>query len=220
MISHGELRPGDPLPSERELMTLYGVGRPAVREAMQALERAGLVSIRHGGRARVAEPSHSLEPILDQLTDGVRHTLLNSPATLEHLKEARLLFEVQMTRLAATKSKPADIRRMRLRIDEQDAAREDAERFLEADGAFHREVAAACGNPIYPVISEAMFRWLMQFHTNAIRTSGLEDLVLSEHAAVVDLIEKGNAEKAAKAMSDHLTRASELYHRANYVVPA
>src|SRR5262245_5423501 len=77
MIATGELRPGDALPSERELMNLYKVGRPAIREAMQALERMGLVAIRHGERARVAEPS--LGPIVEQIGDSIRHVLLHSP---------------------------------------------------------------------------------------------------------------------------------------------
>ena len=51
------LVPGDKLPSERELMATYQVGRPAIREAMQNLQRSGLVRIRHGERPRVAEPS-------------------------------------------------------------------------------------------------------------------------------------------------------------------
>ena len=49
-ISTGEIRPGDQLPPERELMDVYGVGRPAVREALQALEHSGIVEISHGAR--------------------------------------------------------------------------------------------------------------------------------------------------------------------------
>jgi DNA-binding FadR family transcriptional regulator len=214
MIEGGERQPGDPLPSERELMRLYQVGRPAIREAMQSLERAGLVTIRHGGRARVAEPS--LAPALEQLSDSIRHTLLHSPATLEHLKEARLVFEVQMTRLAAARRSSADVRRLRLRIEEQERVRAEPERFLEADGSFHREIAGISGNPIFAAVSDAMFRWLTQFYGHAIRTPGLEQLVLDEHAAIADLIERGDQDRAAKAMADHLSRANALYQRANY----
>ena len=53
MIMSGEARPGQTLPSERELMDRFGVGRPAIREAMQALANMGLISISHGERARV-----------------------------------------------------------------------------------------------------------------------------------------------------------------------
>jgi DNA-binding FadR family transcriptional regulator len=55
-INEGDLRPGDALPSERELMALYGVGRPAIREAMQQLASLGLIVVRHGDRPRLAQP--------------------------------------------------------------------------------------------------------------------------------------------------------------------
>ena len=53
MIETGELKAGDDMPSERELMERYGVGRPAIREAMQALAGKGLVEISQGERAKV-----------------------------------------------------------------------------------------------------------------------------------------------------------------------
>src|ERR1700712_5183936 len=53
MITTGELQPGDEMPSERELMERFGVGRPAIREAMQALSNMGLVVISHGERAKI-----------------------------------------------------------------------------------------------------------------------------------------------------------------------
>ena len=55
MITSGELQPGDEMPSERELMERFGVGRPAIREAMQALSSMGLVAISHGERAKVLQ---------------------------------------------------------------------------------------------------------------------------------------------------------------------
>ena len=55
LISEGNLMPGDAMPSERALMERFGVGRPAIREAMQSLANMGLVSISHGERARVQE---------------------------------------------------------------------------------------------------------------------------------------------------------------------
>ena len=45
MIRQGEIAEGDPLPSERELMAAFGVGRPSIRDALAALARKGLVKI-------------------------------------------------------------------------------------------------------------------------------------------------------------------------------
>ena len=67
-IIHSEkLSPGDSLPSERELMASFGVGRPAIREAMQNLQRMGLVEIRHGERPKVAKPS--IDQMVGQVAD-------------------------------------------------------------------------------------------------------------------------------------------------------
>ncbi len=75
-IESHRLRPGDLLPSERDLMASYGVGRPAVREALQGLERMGMIEIRHGGRARVVEPS--LGRMVDDIGTTMRRLLAGS----------------------------------------------------------------------------------------------------------------------------------------------
>jgi len=209
LIQERALAPGDPLPSERELMRLYGVGRPAVREAMQALQRMGLIVIRHGERARVAEPS--IGRMADQMGEIMRHLLVNSPATLEHLKEARITFEMEMARTAARRASEADLQRLRTVLESQSRAREEPLRFLAIDGQFHREIAAASGNPIFAALAESIFQWLMHFHVDMVRKPGFERLTIEEHIAVLAGIEARDPERAARAMSDHLTRANALY---------
>ncbi len=107
IVERGDLKPGDKLPSERELMEAYGVGRPAIREAMQNLQRMGLIEIRHGERPRLAKPS--IDIIFGQLGRTVRHMLSHSESDLKHLKEARATFEMEMARLAATHRTAPDI---------------------------------------------------------------------------------------------------------------
>ncbi|MEX2201554.1 MAG: GntR family transcriptional regulator [Dongiaceae bacterium] len=109
LVQSDSLRPGDVLPSERELMTSFAVGRPAIREAMQSLQRMGLIEIRHGERARVAEPS--VGRMIEQMSETVRHMLYHSPASLEHLKEARSTFEMEMARIAARRRSASDLAR-------------------------------------------------------------------------------------------------------------
>src|SRR5579871_1886282 len=74
LISSGELQPGDAMPSERDLMERFGVGRPAIREAMQQLSNMGLLTISHGERAKVRQPT--ARSILQQI-DAVAHVLLS-----------------------------------------------------------------------------------------------------------------------------------------------
>ncbi|MFC3135746.1 transcriptional regulator NanR [Microbaculum marinum] len=213
LIRSGEFAPGDPLPSERELMQAFGVGRPAVREGMQALQGMGLLEIRHGGRARVAEPS--IGRMVDQMGETMRHLLTHSPASMEHLKEARATFEMEMARNAARKRSDSDLARLVRVVEIQEEARTDAQRFLEFDGQFHREVAAISGNPIFAALSDAIFGWLAHFHIDLVRVPGREQLTLDEHRQIIAAIEARDAEQAARAMLDHLNRANGLYHRSH-----
>jgi GntR family transcriptional regulator, sialic acid-inducible nan operon repressor len=211
MIQSDGLRPGDLLPSERELMDALSVGRPAIREAMQGLHRMGLLDIRHGGRARVSEPS--LSRMIEPMGDTMRHILAHSPASLEHLKEARAIFEMETARIAARKRSQGDIERLQRILERQAAAQNDAKLFLECDGEFHREIAAISGNPILSAVGAAVFSWLTDFHVDLVRFPGLETLTLSEHQAILDGIAARNAAVAAKAMGDHLMRANSLYRQ-------
>jgi DNA-binding FadR family transcriptional regulator len=211
LIKDGALAPGDPLPSERELMQTLAIGRPAIREALQSLQSQGLVEIRHGERARVALPS--MGRMTDQMADTMRHLLTHSPASLEHLKEARATFEMEMARIAARLRAQSDLERLRSILQSQEAARSDARRFLEIDGQFHREIASVSGNPIFAALCEATFRWLTDFHMDLVHVPGLEQLTLDEHEAILAAIAAQDSTQAARAMSDHLTRANALYQR-------
>ena len=212
IIRAENLRPGDPLPSERELMQTYEVGRPSIREAMQNLKRMGLIEINHGERPRVAAPS--FEGMVDDMAETMHHVLVNSPATLDHLKEARARFEMDMADIAARKRTPEDVAELRAILAEQERMRLVSSAFLEADGRFHHRIARISGNPIFASLSEALFAWLAQFHFDLVRRPGLEQLTLSEHRQIIDAIERGDPEAAARLTGDHLNRVNSLYHQA------
>jgi GntR family transcriptional regulator, sialic acid-inducible nan operon repressor len=210
-IHGGEFAPGDHLPSERELMEAYGVGRPAVREALQELARSGIVEITHGERARVVVPTADL--LINRIDGGARHLLQSQPGMLEHLKEARVFLEAGLARTAAQRATPRDVARLHQRLAEQRAAMVDLDQFIVLDMAFHREVAAISGNPIFPAIVEAMFGWAGEYYQSMVRAPGAEELTLAEHGRIIDAIAAHDADLAAQAMSEHLLRANELYRR-------
>ena len=214
LIQNGGLSPGDVLPSERELMARYGVGRPAIREAMQNLQRMGLVDIKHGERPRVAAPS--MEAMSDLMALSMRHLLRHSQTSMDHLKEARATFEIEMARIAARKRTQADIARLRDILDRQAAASARAEEFFALDGAFHAAIAGVSGNPIFESLSRSLFGWLAHFHADLVRKRGLEKLTLAEHEAILAAIAASDPERAAKEMADHLYRANSLYHQDNF----
>jgi DNA-binding FadR family transcriptional regulator len=209
LISEGDLKPGDAMPSERELMERFGVGRPAIREAMQSLANMGLVSISHGERARVRELT--AQSIFRQVDQSAHIMLQRSSDSLEHLKAARLFFERGMVREAAARATPEDVAKLRAVIAEQRQLLGKAQEFMAADMRFHIEIAAISGNPIFVSVSEAMLGWLKVYHTELLLWSGKENFTLAEHAEIVDAIEKRDGEAAEKAMVKHLERSSGLY---------
>ena len=208
-IRRGEFGRGQQLPSERELMTAYGVGRPAVREALQSLERDGIVVIAHGERARVAVPTPS--SVLDQIGGAARHLLRTEPDTLDHLKDARLFFEIGMARKAALAADAAGVALLTARLEEHECC--DLAGFLDRDMGFHRQIAAMTGNPIFPAIVEAMFGWLGEYHTSLVRLPGAENLTIAEHRRILDAVAARDPDAAEAAMRDHLGRANALYRR-------
>lgn len=212
LIRDGGLCPGDALPSERELMARYGVGRPAIREAMQGLEHMGLVTIRHGERPRVAQPS--MAGLIERMGTTMRHMLTHDAAALTHMKEARVLLDCDMARIAATRRTGADLADLTALLDRQSAAT-DPEDFTTLDGAFHRRIAAISGNPIFAVLCAEVFDWMRIFHVDYVRKPGLEALTLAEHRAILAAIAASDPDAAAAAMHGHLTRANALYHQGN-----
>lgn len=207
-IATQEFPPGSQLPSERELMAMVGVGRPSIREAMQALSRMGLVRISHGERARVVEPTAEL--ILDQVSSSVRLLLRTSPDGLEELKEARRMVEVGLVRLAAVRVGPAEAEELRRAVEELRSA-EGGEAFVAADMEFHGLIAEASGNSIVAAVVHGMLGWLSGFKRDLVSVRGAEALTIGEHERILAAIEARDPDAAERAMSDHLARADELY---------
>jgi DNA-binding FadR family transcriptional regulator len=209
LIENGELKAGDEMPSERELMERFGVGRPAIREAMQALAGKGLVEISHGERAKVLQVT--AESIFRQVDLPAKLMLSGSSDSLEHLKSARIFFERGMVREAAAKAGKDDIAELRALLDKQSRHIGDSELFIDADMAFHRKIAQISGNPIFAAVSGAMLGWLKSYHTEMLIWTGRENFTLAEHEEIIRAIEKGDADLAEKAMIKHLERSRALY---------
>jgi len=209
MITSGELTPGDEMPSERVLMERLGVGRPAIREAMQSLAKMGLVSISHGERAKVLKLT--ARSILQQVDPTAKIMLAQSIDTLEHLKSARIFFERGIAREAALKATDKDIAELRTIVDRQRDSLGDADAFISADMEFHIRIAKISGNPIFVAVSESMLAWLREYHTHMLIWTGKEKYTLVEHEEIVDKLAVRDADGAEAAMLNHLERSRALY---------
>ncbi|MGH7101343.1 MAG: transcriptional regulator NanR [Acetobacteraceae bacterium] len=208
-IEVGQFPPGSQLPAERELMQRFAVGRPAVREALQSLQQMGLIRISHGERARLIQPSP--DTIIAQISGAMMQLLANSPHGLDELKEARLLFEVGLVRIATSRATREGLAALRDALAACHDARGDMRRFVAADMEFHRRIAALSGNSLITAVCQGLASWMVRFKRDLVSARGAERLTLAEHDRIFRAIDAGEIEAAATAMTEHLTRANMLY---------
>lgn len=207
MIISGELRPGERLPSERELADAFGVGRPTVREATKVLESKGLVEMRHGAGVFVSPA------IQDALLDSLNLLVQYNQCTPEMIYEVRRVQEVAMAGLAATRADEDDLAAMRAALDDMEAKLDDIESYNKADLAFHRAVAEATHNQMFIILAD----FLLKGTAFVIRlvTQSRNDTArgLSEHLRIFDAIAAGDADGARRAMQDHLAVSQQELHK-------
>jgi GntR family transcriptional regulator, sialic acid-inducible nan operon repressor len=209
LIVEGNMKAGDEMPAERDLMARFGVGRPAVREAMQGLSNMGLVAISHGERARVLELTP--QSIIRQVDQSARIMLSRSSSSLEHLKNARIFFERGMVREAASKATDEDVAALRETLKQQRDFLGNATKFLAADMHFHTQIAVISQNPIFIAVSEAMLGWLKTYHIEMLIWTGKEKFTLAEHEEIIAHIAARDCDAAEAAMVRHLERSRSLY---------
>ncbi|WP_173934549.1 transcriptional regulator NanR [Chelativorans sp. Marseille-P2723] len=210
-ISTAEFPPGSQLPSERELMNMFAVGRPSIREAMLTLQQMGLIRISHGERARVINPAPEI--IIDQISAAMIMLLAVSPRGLDELKEARLWLETAMVRMATRNATARDLERLGESVRELQEARGDHAAFVGADMAFHGIIAEMSGNSLVAAVTKGMLHWLSRFKRELVSVRGAERVTILEHEKIYKAIVNGDGEQASALMSEHITRGNQLYRQ-------
>lgn len=202
-IDDGNLKPGDKMPTERELVETLGVSRATVREAIIALEIMGYVESRFSAGAFVRDRNTATEtpkpinPALDQ-TDGPFEML-----------EARRIIEGEIAALAAKRITPSQIDTL-WRLTQ--AMEEHAGQALwnePADAEFHAAIAEAAGNA--PLTRIAAGFWTQQREApmwqaigQNIDDANLRPRLVAEHEDIIAAMTEGEADEARKAMHAHL----------------
>ncbi len=158
MIRRREFGEGEQLPSERELMAFFNVGRPSVREALAALKRKGLVQINNGERARVSRPS--ADTIIGELS-GMAKDFLSHPGGIAHFEQLRLFFESSLVRYAAEHATDEQIDLLAKALEINSQSLDNNAAFIRSDVDFHRVLAEIPGNPIFMAIHVALLDWLI-----------------------------------------------------------
>lgn len=205
------IRPmGEQLPSERQLMAQFGVGRPAIREALFALQKKGLVEVSSGTRARVTQPTP--EVILGGMSGAARH-LLEQPSGQEHFQEARTFFEVGLVRYAARRASDKDLARLEAALRANREAIGDLEAFKVTDIDFHFVLAEIPRNPIFPAIHHAMVSWLTDQRETTLQVPGQVETAYKAHERIFKAVSSGTPDKAEKAMIAHLAQLYRIYEQ-------
>src|SRR3954447_14128225 len=207
MIAELGLRPGDQLPSERELMAEFGVGRSAVREAMLALQRMGIVNVSGGERARVVQPT--ARAMVEELS-GVARLVLGQPGGVEKFQDARTLLEIGLARYAAQRATEGDIA-MLAELLEANRRADDQATFMRTDVAFHYGIAAIARNDIFTALMEALVAWLTEQRLVSGKAQGAGEAAYIAHKRIFDGIAARDPDAAARAMQEHLEAVARLY---------
>lgn len=199
-IRRGELRPGQRLPTEQELVREFGVGRSSVREALQALVVIGAVDVRPR-RGAVVQSIGGTEFRLNRALGP----LLDSDTLLE-LSEMRRIVEPEVAALAAQRIDPAALDATSRALRELRTATEplEPEEFIRADMAFHEAVAQAADNRVIVGTMSELQEQLRASRTLTMRVPGALARTLEGHARIYRALEAGDPDAARAAMRMHL----------------
>jgi DNA-binding FadR family transcriptional regulator len=195
-ILNGAVEPGQQLPSERDLAQNLGVSRPTVREALIALEVAGLVEVRVGVGAFV-RPRDAEQPLPEL-----------SASPLETMTVRRLL-EPEVAALASQQISPAGTARLAEALRRMRAETTNGKWSSESDRTLHMTLAEACGNAVLRELLDGLWASRhadidQRFHQHLAEIAAVRDHILADHEAIVGAVVSGNAEAARAAMSKHL----------------
>ncbi|WEF24693.1 FCD domain-containing protein [Paracoccus sp. S3-43] len=206
-IIEGDIKAGEPLPSEREIMDAFGVGRTAVREALFALQTDGLVSLSSGRRPVVVEQAKS---IMEKLATPARQMLIK-PDRLRQLQEARRLLEKSLARQAARTASSEQITAIEAALAKNRAALGDRDAFVRTNMEFHVQIARACDNVFVDALLTAVSEWLDEHRRIAIKKPGAAELAYRRHEEIFQAIRCGEMDAAETAMEQHLIESQDAY---------
>ncbi len=202
LVDDGVLRPGDQLPSERELSDRLRVSRSTVREAVQFLHALGIVEIRHGVGTfvRTAPDSQTLR------SEWRRWTLRHADRVHE-LLDVRRALEGLAAELGAQREPDEALEAMLDALRRMDAARAegDVPTLVQADVLFHRALCEASGNRALVELADALGAQLVRERAATWDLAGRAERSLEEHGDIYEAVRAGDAEAARGALVRHLT---------------
>jgi GntR family transcriptional regulator, transcriptional repressor for pyruvate dehydrogenase complex len=203
------MEPGTMLPTEKDMVGAFGVGRTTLREALRLLETRGVLTIKSGpsGGPVVRRPRPS------DLGESLTLILQFAGSSLRDVLEARQALEPMMAQLAVQRITPDELDALQRTVDEILENPQDHEGFREANQRFHTLVAEAAGSVVLRVFAETLKTIADGAVTGVRYNPHRRKAIAAAHQRVVDALRAGDGAAAADAMLMHLDEAGRYWAR-------
>lgn len=205
LIAEGKLRPGDRLPSERDLAERFKVSRNSVRDALRTLEARGLIEIRQGDGTYIRETTRA------ELYQAMIDVLALKKESLLEVIQVRQIIEPGVAYFAARKAKPEDIEKLEaiLARHEEKAALGDPG--VEEDALFHTTIAQMTGNGLLIRLLELINENLKESREMVLNYSVGKKAIRVGHRRILEALKERNPDQAREAMAAHITEVLAAY---------
>jgi GntR family transcriptional repressor for pyruvate dehydrogenase complex len=207
MILAGELRPGEPLPAERQLAEMLHISRPTLRQAIGGLTAMNVLESRQGEGTFVT----SLSPTV--LSEPLRFLLALDETALGHLFQVRGVLEVSAAALAAPRIGDAELATLRDLVARADAAIGDPDVFVLMDFQLHAAIIAAAGNPILDALCASIAELSLESRRLTAASAQVRRIAHRDHKRIVAALAAHDADATANAMRSHLGAIETAFNR-------
>jgi len=198
MINSGALKPGDRLPTEKELQAALNVSRPTLREAMRSLKSMGIIQIRAGDGTYLNES-------IRLLSGPYRDRMLLHRFSYRELAETRETLETRLAELSALNATPAQIDEIEAAL----AAAEECENrpeleFHSIDQQFHNCIARSSGNSFMADLLEELSGLLILMKGAAPDSREIRSQSFQSSRAILEAIRAHDSKLAGSLMKAHV----------------
>ena len=198
-----ELKPGDRLPPERELVRMLGVSRSSVRDAIRTLELMGLLQPRQGIGTVVCHPAAAP-------ANPLAAALLEKRKMVAELLDVRKMIEPPLARRAALHVSRDEIAHMEDIVARQEAKVRGGELGIEEDSEFHYGIALASGNSVVLKVVDVLMDLLRETRERSLQVEGRQEKSLAGHRRILSALKRGDAAAAEAAMRRHLEEVESI----------
>ncbi|WP_434510598.1 FadR/GntR family transcriptional regulator [Desulfitobacterium sp. AusDCA] len=198
-INNGELKPGDKLPTEKEMCAIFSVSRTVIRDALKTMLGLGMVTIRHGVGTFINQ--------VDRVEDANQliSFLHISQGTCEEMLKVREIIESQAVIWCTQNASKQDIRKLEDIVKKGKEVEEANESKLALlDAEFHLKIVEATGNKVMMRLMINLLDLLGENRSKVLMVPGRQRLSVLDHETIVDAIKQRDPILAQKRMLYHL----------------